>query len=51
MRKEGNSDRGPNSSGDPDNLSKCTVDGTMDGPRTLGHTALQRLKRPGYGIR
>lgn len=52
MRKEGNSDRGPNSSGDTNNLSKCTVEGDMDGPRTLEeYTVVQRLKRSGYGIR
>ena len=52
MRKEGDSDRGPNSSGDTNNVSMCTVGGDMDGPRTLEeYTVLQRLKKSGYGIR
>lgn len=50
MGRKGN--RGPNSSGDTNNLSKCTVRGNMDGASRLQrHTVLQRLKRSGYGVR
>lgn len=49
--REGNSNRGANSSGNRNNLSQCTVEGNRDGPSRLERsTILQRLKSPGYGI-